>query len=59
MLQAVFSIFSDSFQPHYALVFTQPPTKMSTRSREIVFLGSKARPVHKDDNLTAVCEPTV
>jgi hypothetical protein len=32
---------------------------MSTRSRKILFLGSTARSVHKADNLTAVCEPTV
>jgi hypothetical protein len=24
-----------------------------------MFLGSRARPVRKDDNLTVVCEPTV
>jgi hypothetical protein len=37
--------------------FTQPLTEMSTRSRNIMFLGSKARPVRRADNLTAICEP--
>jgi hypothetical protein len=32
---------------------------MSTRSRKIMFLGSRARPVRKADSLTANCEPTV
>jgi hypothetical protein len=34
--------------------FTQPLTEMSTRSREIMFLGSRARPVRKADNLTTM-----
>jgi hypothetical protein len=34
--------------------FTQPLTKMSTRSRKIMFLGSKARPVRMADNLTTI-----
>jgi hypothetical protein len=38
-----------------ALGSTQPLTEMSTRNLP----GSKGRPVHKADNLTAVCEPTV
>jgi hypothetical protein len=42
-----------------ALGFNQPVTKMSTRSREIMFLESRARSVRKADNLTAICEPTV
>jgi hypothetical protein len=32
---------------------------MSTRSRNINVFGSRARPVRKADNLTAVCEPIV
>jgi hypothetical protein len=32
---------------------------MSTRSRRITLLGSRALPVRKADNLTAICEPTV
>jgi hypothetical protein len=40
-------------------VFTQPLTEMSTRSRKIMFLGSRARPVHGADNLIAICEPIV
>jgi hypothetical protein len=34
---------------------TQPLTEMSTRKLP----GGKGRPVHKADNLTAICEPTV
>jgi hypothetical protein len=34
---------------------TQPPTEMGTRNLP----GSKRQPVHKADNLTAICEPTV
>jgi hypothetical protein len=37
--------------------FTQPLREMSTRSRKIKFLVSKARPVRKADNLAANCEP--
>jgi hypothetical protein len=38
-------------------ILTSPwGAEMSTRSREIIFIGSKARPVHKADNLTAICE---
>jgi hypothetical protein len=40
-------------------VFTQPLTEMSTSSRGIVFLESKARPVRRVDNLAAICEPIV
>jgi hypothetical protein len=35
------------------LGLTQPPTFMSTR----YLLGGKWWPVHKVDNLTAICEP--
>jgi hypothetical protein len=38
---------------------SQPLTEMSTRSRKIMFLGSKVRPVRRADNFTANCEPTV
>jgi hypothetical protein len=37
--------------------FTRPLTEMSTRSRIIMFLGSKAQQVRKADNLTAICKP--
>jgi hypothetical protein len=37
--------------------FTQPLTEMSTRSRKIMFLGSKARPVLRIDDLTAISQP--
>jgi hypothetical protein len=30
-----------------------------TRERKIMFLWSRARPMRRDDNLTAICEPTV
>jgi hypothetical protein len=36
-----------------ALEFTQPLTEMITRSGKIMFLGSRAWPVRKADNLTA------
>jgi hypothetical protein len=38
---------------------TQPLTEMSTRSRKIIFLASRARPVRRADNLTAIFEPIV
>jgi hypothetical protein len=39
--------------------FTQPLTEMSFGSRKTMFLGSRARPVRKADNFTAICEPIV
>jgi hypothetical protein len=42
-----------------AVGITQPLTVMSTRSRKIMFLGCKARPVRRADNLTVICEPIV
>jgi hypothetical protein len=48
-----------TFRPHQALGFTQPLTELSTRSRKLMFLGSKARPERKADNLTAIYEPIV
>jgi hypothetical protein len=33
---------------------TQPLTEMSTKSRKIMFLWSKALPVHRADNFAAV-----
>jgi hypothetical protein len=39
--------------------FTQSVREMSTRSRKIMFLGGKARPVRRAGNLAAICEPTV
>jgi hypothetical protein len=41
------------------LGFIQPVTKISTRSRKIMFLGSSARPVRGAFNLTAICEPII
>jgi hypothetical protein len=38
-----------------ALELTQPLTEMSTRNLP----GGKGRLAHKDDNLTAICEPIV
>jgi hypothetical protein len=37
--------------------FTQSLTEMSTRSRKIMFLGSRVRPVRRADNLTTICGP--
>jgi hypothetical protein len=36
--------------------FTQPLTEISTKSRQIMFLGSRAQPVRRADNSTAICE---
>jgi hypothetical protein len=36
--------------------FTQPLTQISTKGRKVMFLGSKARPVRRADNLPAICE---
>jgi hypothetical protein len=33
--------------------------EMSTRSRKIMFVGSKARPVRWADSLAAICDPIV
>jgi hypothetical protein len=41
--------------PCSGLGFSQPLTEMSTRNKKIVFLGSRARPVRKAYNLTAIC----
>jgi hypothetical protein len=41
------------------LGFNQPLTETSTRSRIIMLLGSRVRPVLRADNLTAICEPIV
>jgi hypothetical protein len=38
-----------------ALGLTQPLTEMNTRNLP----GGKERPVHKADDLTAICEPVV
>jgi hypothetical protein len=40
----------------YAQDFTQPLTEMRTWSRKVIFLGSRALPVRKTENLTAVFE---
>jgi hypothetical protein len=37
-------------------VFTQSLTEMSTRSRKIMFLGGRAQPGNRADNLAAICE---
>jgi hypothetical protein len=34
-------------------------TEISIRNRKIVFLRSKVGPVHRADNLAAICEPAV
>jgi hypothetical protein len=38
---------------------THPLTEMSTRCREIMFLGSRAWLLREADNLTSICEPIV
>jgi hypothetical protein len=48
-----------SFQPTTAQGCTQLLTEIITRSRKVMFLGSKARPVLSADNLTAICDPIV
>jgi hypothetical protein len=53
---SIYLILSAALGPE---VYTQPLTEMSTRSRKIMFLGSKERPVRRADNLTAICEPIV
>jgi hypothetical protein len=44
------------FRPHYG-----PEVYAASNRKEYkkIFLGGKARPAHKADNLTDVCEPTV
>jgi hypothetical protein len=54
-----FSQFTYSFWPLYALAFIHPLTEMSTRSRQVMFMGSRARPVNRADDLTAICETIV
>jgi hypothetical protein len=39
---------------HQAPRFTQPLTEMSTKTRKIMFLRSRARPVRRADNITTV-----
>jgi hypothetical protein len=46
-------------RPDEALEFTKPLTEMCTRSKKFMSLGTRARPVRRTDNLTAICEPTV
>jgi hypothetical protein len=33
--------------------------QMNARTRKIMFLGSRERPVRRDDSLTAICEPII
>jgi hypothetical protein len=42
-----------------ALEFTQSVTEMIARNRKILILGSRAWPVSRADNFTAVYEPIV
>jgi hypothetical protein len=46
------------FPAALGLGFTQPLTEMSTRSRKLMFLGSKVWPVRRADNLTELTIPT-
>jgi hypothetical protein len=56
MRRIIFSIYL-ILPAALALGFTQSLTEMSTRSRNIMFLGIRALPVRRADNLTAICEP--
>jgi DNA-binding SARP family transcriptional activator len=49
---SVYLILADALGP-------QPLTEISARSRKIMCLGNKARPVSRADNLAAICEPFV
>jgi hypothetical protein len=40
-----------------ALLLVNATSKMSTRSRKIIFLGSRARPVRRADSFTVICQP--
>jgi hypothetical protein len=42
---------------HVAPTISKSLAEMSTRSRKIMFLGSRVLPVRRADNLTAMCEP--
>jgi hypothetical protein len=42
-----------------ALRFTQSLTEISTRSRKIIFLGSRAQLVPEAGNYSVICEPNV
>jgi hypothetical protein len=50
-----------SYNKYLNQTFIQPLTEMSTGNikKKIMFLGSKVRPVHGADNLTAKCEPII
>jgi hypothetical protein len=53
---------NEFFSIHVILLATVGPgvySEMSTRRRKIIFMGSRAWPVRRADNLTAICEPTV
>jgi hypothetical protein len=49
--------FISFIQQHLAMGFTQSLTKVSTRGRKIMLLGSKFQPVRRADNLVGICEP--
>jgi hypothetical protein len=42
---------------YVARVDAQTLTEMSTRNKQKMFLGSRARPARKTDKLIAICEP--
>jgi hypothetical protein len=50
---------NDLYQFTEGLEFTQPLTEMRTRSIEIMFLGSRTRPVREANNPITFCKPTV
>jgi hypothetical protein len=50
---------TEPFRANWALGLTQPLTEMSIGRWKIIFLGSRARPVRRADNLAAICEPII
>jgi hypothetical protein len=52
---SIYLILPDALGPGvYSVV-----TEMNTSTRKRMFLGSRARPVRRAENLTAICEPIV
>jgi hypothetical protein len=52
-------LFNLIFPAAVGLGFNQPLREMSISSIQMMFLGSRARPVRRPDNLTAICEQIV
>jgi hypothetical protein len=43
-------------QPHYFQPLTEMTTRVTSKEK---FVGSKARPVHEAENITAICKPII